>query len=93
MKLITDVVLAPFRLIQFWGIGMIKLWNNDLHPHPGVRAGIMIFLAVVMAASLALYPMLHRAGRGVEFAYGAGALLTVGLVSYLFNHRWRGAFF
>ncbi len=86
-------MLTPIRLAQAWAIGMVKLWKNDLHPSPGVRAGIMIFLAAMFASTVYVLPHLNHSGRAVVAAYLGAVVLVVGLVSYLFNHHWRNTFF
>lgn len=94
MSALKKIALFPVEAVRAWAIGMAKLWNNDLHPHPSVRAGMMVFLAAMFALTFYAVPHLkHAFGRAAVEGYLAAAALVIGWVSYLFNHRWRHAFF
>jgi len=79
------------NLPRAWVIGMSKLIFNDLHPHPGAKAGIMIAVAVVGAAVVYFLPGLLA---GAKLAWGVVGLLllALGWLSYWVNHALRGAF-
>lgn len=87
-----SVLRFVLNLPRAWVIGMAKLVQNDLHPHPVAKAGVMIAVAVVGGAVFHFLPGL-AAGAKLAWLVVSALLLALGWLSYWVNHTLRGAFF
>ena len=87
-KATTFVVSLP----RAWVVGMSKLIQNDLHPHPAARGGIMIAVAVVGYSVFHYLPGL-LGGAKLAWSVVGALVLALGWLSYWVNHSLRGAFF
>lgn len=87
----TNSLGFVLNLPRAWAVGMLKLAQNDLHPHPLARAGVMIAVAAVGYSVFHFLPGLVGGAKLAWCAVGA-LVLALGWLSYWVNHVLRGAF-